>query len=90
MRRRTMALALALAALVAVSAGAGETRNAEESQWSEVEVPGSPRLWDVAVEGATVWLGTQGEGLVGYDGVSWVSHKEADEGIRQDLSLIHI
>lgn len=78
------ALLLTLAILVAAAAGADASRDTERPEWNEVRVPGDPELWDVAVEGSTVWLGTQGEGLVGIAGRDSVVHKVADGGIRQD------
>jgi ligand-binding sensor domain-containing protein len=70
-------VALALAASCVGTAGATDA-------WRTLLYPYTGRIFDMAIEGGTIWMSTQGDGLVGHDGAVWVRHREADGGIRQD------
>jgi len=43
-----------------------------------------PKLLDIAMDGSTVWFSTEKDGIMGYDGASWVLHVQADGGLRHD------
>ncbi len=73
---------LALAILAATLSGA--TSAALAGDWETVDTPNDVKIFDMCIEGGTIWLSTHGEGLAGYDGNSWVTHKVADGGIRKD------
>ncbi len=70
---------LALAALLACVAG-----EAVAYDWEAVSVPDDVKVWDMDLEGGTVWLSSQGLGLIGYDGQEWVTHVQSDGGIRNN------
>jgi ligand-binding sensor domain-containing protein len=75
--RATLWIAIALvAAWSGAAAGSGT--------WQTLPYPYSNRIFDMTADGSTIWLSTQGDGLVGYDGVDWVRHVSADGGLRQD------
>jgi hypothetical protein len=69
-----------LAAALATPLGAGA------QVWQEVEVPDGPspaipRIMDMAMDGGTLWLAMKQDGLMAYDGASWVTFTTAD-GLR--------
>jgi len=70
-------IALMLAAFCAGTAGATD-------EWRTLLYPYSNRIFDMAIEGGTIWMSTQGDGLVGHDGTMWVRHLAAAGGIRQN------
>jgi len=74
--RRSICLALGLTLGCAAAADA--------DAWQTLSYPYENRVFDLAIEGSTIWLATHGDGLVGYDGTTWVAHRSVDEGIRQD------
>lgn len=67
-------------ALIAVSSGGA----AGSAAWQTLSYPYTHRVFDMTSEGGTIWLSTHGDGLVGYDGMGWVSHVAADGGIRMN------
>ncbi len=52
--------------------------------WNTLSYPYDDRIFDLAIDGSTIWMSTQGDGLVGYDGMAWVKHVAADGGLRLD------
>jgi hypothetical protein len=67
---RLAVLALALIALAAAPSSS--------AVWELVFVPDSPKIYDLGMEGSTVWMSTGGSGLVGHDGSLWVVHLAQD------------
>jgi hypothetical protein len=72
-----------LAAALAVPLGAGA------QVWQEVAIPdgpspATPRVMDAAMDGGTLWLAMKQDGLMAYDGASWVLHTTADGGLRSN------
>ena len=61
-----------MAALTAVACPAAA------QEWTVFEVPNSAIVFDAAIEGNIVWLSTMRDGLIGYDGTTWVLHRAAD------------
>jgi len=57
--------------------------------WETVTVPEGPnnpvpKLLDIAMDGSTVWFSTEKDGIMGYDGGTWVLHTQAEGGLRYD------
>jgi ligand-binding sensor domain-containing protein len=57
--------------------------------WDDVSLPDgpsaeNPRLSDVAVNDGVVWFSTDLDGLLAYDGSTWVLHAVADGGLRSN------
>lgn len=57
--------------------------------WELIELPAGPgtdhpKLLDMAIEGGTVWFATEQDGVLGYDGETWVLHTAADGGLRSN------
>jgi len=75
MHRKTLAL------VVIVLCFAGLAR---AQDWETISFPGNVKIWDMDIDGSTLWFSTQGEGIVGYDAGTWVTHTQADGGIRND------
>ncbi len=54
--------------------------------WETVDIGGDPgdqpRILDMTIDVNVVWLSSKNEGLYAYDGVEWVHHVMADEGLR--------
>ncbi len=58
-------------------------------QWQEVPLPDgpgaeNPRLTDIAMDGGVVWFSTDQDGLLAYDGSTWILHTVADGGLRSN------
>ncbi len=77
---RTVLLALVLLATTLFWV----TDSASGGDWETVDTPNDVKIFDMDIEGGTIWLATHGEGLAGYDGDNWVTHKNEDGGIRRD------
>ncbi len=77
---RSVLLALTILA-VTISWATGSALAAD---WETVDTPNDVKIFDMGIEGGTIWLSTHGEGLAGYDGSTWVTHKTEDGGIRKD------
>ncbi|MBM3306976.1 MAG: T9SS type A sorting domain-containing protein [Candidatus Eisenbacteria bacterium] len=75
--RATFWIALLLAA---GPLGAADAADA----WQAVAYPYTGRIFDMTIEGGTLWMSTQGDGLVGYDGMTWMAHRASAGGIRLD------
>ncbi len=75
-------VSLALAILAATLSWA--TGSAVADDWETVDTPNDVKIFDTDIQGSTIWFSTHGEGLVGYDGNSWVTHKTEDGGIRRN------
>ncbi len=71
---------LITAALLVAAASYGFAGTA----WNVVPIEGDPVVFDMGIEGATVWMSTNGRGLVGYDGTNWVFHTTDNSGIRSN------
>jgi len=70
-----------LATLVAAPVGHAQ-------EWRQVTLPdgpgeGVPFLYDIAMDGNTVWFSTVRDGIMGYDGSTWVVHT-TDDGLRSN------
>jgi hypothetical protein len=57
--------------------------------WSQVELPdgpgtATPVLLDIAMDGSVVWFSTFKDGIMGYDGTTWVLHTQAEGGLRHN------
>ncbi|MFH1866115.1 MAG: two-component regulator propeller domain-containing protein [Candidatus Eisenbacteria bacterium] len=79
---RTLLLVGIVAALVTASGA-----NAQE--WGQVTLPDGPGvelpyITDVTMDGGTLWLSTQFDGLMAFDGSTWVLHTAADGGLRSN------
>ncbi len=74
--RTTKWMTIALALLAAAGAAAQD--------WSVVTIPNAPRVFDMDMQGGTVWLATEHNGLIGYSNGLWVLHLAADGGIRNN------
>ncbi len=62
---------------------------AAAQEWQEVPLPEGPsgrwpKLTDIAIDGYAVWFSTQFDGLMAYDGATWVLHVVADGGLRSN------
>jgi ligand-binding sensor domain-containing protein len=55
-----------------------------DGSWSRVVVPNSPTILGMGIERNIVWLSTQADGLLGYDGNLWVLHRAEEGGIRSN------
>jgi ligand-binding sensor domain-containing protein len=47
-------------------------------EWDIVYVPNDAKIYDIGIEGSTIWMSTQGHGLIGHDGSLWVVHLAGD------------
>lgn len=74
---RTATLMLLTALLTASTAAAAE-------EWSVVTIPNDARVFDMDIEGDTIWMSTKFNGLIGYDGNVWVMHRAEEGGIRSN------
>ncbi len=54
------------------------------ADWETVEFPAVEYIWDMTIDDGTLWFSTQGLGIVGYDGSTFVTHVQADGGIRNN------
>ncbi len=70
---------IALIAIILCLAG-----SASSADWTSVSFPNNAKIWDMGIDGSVLWFSTQGQGLVGYDDGSWVTHTHSDGGIRSD------
>ncbi len=62
---------------------------ARAQQWDAVPLPdgpsgANPKILDIAMDSDTVWFSTEHDGLLAYDGSTWVLHVHADGGLRSD------
>jgi len=46
--------------------------------WDVVYVPNDAKIYDIELEGSTIWMSTRRDGLIGHDGSLWVVHLAAD------------
>ncbi len=75
--------------LVSLVAALALPFTARAQEWQEVPLPdgpsgGNPKLSDIAMDGGVVWLSTDLDGLLAYDGLTWVLHTVADGGLRSN------
>ncbi|MEA3408986.1 MAG: two-component regulator propeller domain-containing protein, partial [Candidatus Eisenbacteria bacterium] len=58
-------------------------------EWEVVQLPdgpsgGNPKILDIDMDGGAVWFATQNDGLIAYDGTTWILHTAADGGLRSN------
>ena len=75
--------------LVSLVAALALPFTAGAQEWQEVPLPDgpsgeNPKLTDIAMDGGVVWFSTDGDGLLAYDGSTWVLHTFADGGLRSN------
>ena len=46
--------------------------------WDVVYVPNDAKVYDIGIEGSTIWMSTRRDGLIGHDGSLWVMHLAQD------------
>ncbi len=68
---------VAVCVLLTAGLAAGASPVAAQ-EWAVFEVPNSAIVFDAAIEDNIVWLSTRSDGLIGYDGTTWVLHRAAD------------
>ncbi len=76
---------LLLVGIVAALAAPG----ARAQEWRQVTLPDGPGvetpvITDATMDGGTLWLSTQFDGLMAFDGSTWVLHTAADGGLRSN------
>ncbi len=67
---RSALLAAVLLALLGVPSPA--------DTWDVVYVPNDAKVYDIGIEGSTIWMSTRRDGLIGHDGSLWVVHLAED------------
>ena len=75
--------------LVGIVVALAAAPQAQAQGWRQVELPdgpggSTPHVLDMAMDGGTVWLSTQSDGLLAYDGAEWVLHVADDGGLRSN------
>ena len=58
-------------------------------EWQVVQLPDglsgdNPKILDIDMDGGVVWLATQNDGLMAYNGTTWILHLAADGGLRSN------
>ncbi|MFH1690124.1 MAG: two-component regulator propeller domain-containing protein [Candidatus Eisenbacteria bacterium] len=75
--------------LAGIVAALGTASGAQAQEWRQVTLPdgpgtGTPLITDVTIDGGTLWLSTSFDGLMAFDGSTWVLHTTADGGLRSN------
>jgi len=55
---------------------------AAAGEWTTLTLPNNAIVYDMDIQGDTIWMSTHRSGLLGYDGDLWVVHLSAEGGIR--------
>ena len=87
-------LLILLAAAVAAPGGALAQSEESEPFWETITLPEGPsnpipRIFDIAMDGSAVWFSTEKDGIIGYDGGTWVLHTSAEGGLRHNQYRFH-